>query len=77
MRVNRDEPPGPDAICRSNGALPAKMNIKSIGPVSAAVPLGVIGNIQDFADAGKLAAYSGLGSAFRTPMKTAQNLTNE
>jgi transposase len=36
------------------------MSIKGIGPVSAAVLLSVIGDIHDFADAGKLAAYLGL-----------------
>ncbi|WP_026441638.1 IS110 family transposase [Pseudacidobacterium ailaaui] len=36
------------------------MSIKGIGPVSAAVLLSVIGDIRDFADAGKLAAYVGL-----------------
>ena len=36
------------------------MSIKGIGPVSAAVLLSVIGDIRDFADPGKLAAYVGL-----------------
>ena len=36
------------------------MSIKGVGPVSAAVLLSVIGNIGDFADPGKLAAYLGL-----------------
>lgn len=36
------------------------MSIKGIGPVSAAVLLSAIGRIEDFADAGKLAAYLGL-----------------
>jgi transposase len=36
------------------------MSIKGIGPVSAAVLLSVIGNIRDFSDPGKLAAYLGL-----------------
>jgi transposase len=36
------------------------MRIKDIGPVSAAVLLSVISNIQDFTDPGKLAAYLGL-----------------
>jgi len=36
------------------------MSIKGIGPVSAAVLLSVIGDIRDFADPGKLAAYLGL-----------------
>ena len=36
------------------------MSIKGIGPVSAAVLLSVIGDIRDFSDPGKLAAYLGL-----------------
>lgn len=36
------------------------MSIKGIGPVSAAVLLSVIGDIKDFSDPGKLAAYLGL-----------------
>ena len=36
------------------------MSIKGIGPVSATVLLSVIGDIADFSDAGKLAAYLGL-----------------
>lgn len=36
------------------------MSIKGIGPVSAAVLLSAIGNIEDFDDPGKLAAYFGL-----------------
>lgn len=36
------------------------MSIKGIGPVSAAVLLSVIGDIRDFSDPGKLAAYVGL-----------------
>lgn len=36
------------------------MSIKGIGPVSAAVLLSVIGDIGDFSDSGKLAAYLGL-----------------
>lgn len=36
------------------------MSIKGIGPVSAAVLLSVIGDIRDFSDHGKLAAYLGL-----------------
>jgi transposase len=36
------------------------MSIKGIGPVSAAVLLSAIGDIQDFSDPGKLAAYLGL-----------------
>jgi len=36
------------------------MSIKGIGPVSAAVLLSAIGNIDDFDDPGKLAAYFGL-----------------
>jgi transposase len=36
------------------------MSIKGIGPVSAAVLLSVIGDIRDFDDPGKLAAYIGL-----------------
>ena len=36
------------------------MSIKGIGPVSAALLLSVIGDIRDFADPGKLAAYLGL-----------------
>jgi transposase len=36
------------------------MSIKGIGPVSAAVLLSAIGRIEDFTDAGKLAAYLGL-----------------
>jgi transposase len=36
------------------------MSIKGIGPVSATVLLRTIGNIEDFADPGKLAAYLGL-----------------
>lgn len=36
------------------------MSIKGIGPVSAAVLLSVIGDIGDFTDPGKLAAYLGL-----------------
>jgi transposase len=36
------------------------MSIKGIGSVSAAVLLSVIGDIHDFSDAGKLAAYLGL-----------------
>ena len=35
-------------------------SIKGIGPVSAAVLLSVIGDIRDFSDPGKLAAYLGL-----------------
>jgi transposase len=35
-------------------------SIKGIGPVSAAVLLSAIGDIRDFSDAGKLAAYVGL-----------------
>lgn len=35
-------------------------SIKGIGPVSATVLLSAIGNIEDFDDAGKLAAYLGL-----------------
>ena len=36
------------------------ISIKGIGPVSAAVLLSVIGDIRDFSDPGKLAAYLGL-----------------
>jgi transposase len=36
------------------------MSIKGIGPVGAAVLLSVIGDIRDFSDPGKLAAYLGL-----------------
>ena len=36
------------------------MSIKGIGPVTAAVLLSVIGDIRDFSDPGKLAAYLGL-----------------
>jgi transposase len=36
------------------------MSIKGIGPISAAVLLSVIGDIRDFDDPGKLAAYVGL-----------------
>ena len=36
------------------------MSIKGIGPVSAATLLSVIGNIGDFTEPGKLAAYLGL-----------------
>ena len=36
------------------------MSIKGIGPVSAAVLFSVIGDIRDFSDPGKLAAYLGL-----------------
>jgi transposase len=36
------------------------MSIKGIGPVSAAVLLSVIGDIRDFSDPGRLAAYLGL-----------------
>ena len=36
------------------------MSIKGIGPVNAAVLLSVIGDIRDFSDSGKLAAYLGL-----------------
>lgn len=36
------------------------MSIKGVGPVSAAVLLSVIGDIRDFSDPGKLAAYLGL-----------------
>jgi transposase len=36
------------------------MSIKVIGPISAAVLLSVIGDIRDFSDPGKLAAYLGL-----------------
>lgn len=36
------------------------MSIKGIGPVSAAVLLSVIGDIRDFSDPSKLAAYLGL-----------------
>ena len=36
------------------------ISIKGIGPVSAAVLLSAIGNIEDFQDPGKLAAYLGL-----------------
>jgi len=36
------------------------MSIKGIGPVSAAVLLSTVGNVKDFADPGKLAAYLGL-----------------
>jgi len=36
------------------------MSIKGIGPVSAAVLLSAIGNIEDFHEPGKLAAYLGL-----------------
>ena len=36
------------------------LSIKGVGPVSAAVLLSAIGNIRDFSDPGKLAAYFGL-----------------
>jgi transposase len=36
------------------------LSIKGIGPVSAAVLLSTIGNVNDFADPGKLAAYLGV-----------------
>lgn len=36
------------------------LSIKGIGPVSAAVLLSTIGNVKDFADPGKLAAYLGV-----------------
>ena len=45
------------------------MSIKGIGPVSAAVLLSVIGDIRDFADPGKLAAYLGLVPGSRTPTR--------
>jgi transposase len=35
-------------------------SIKGIGPLSASILLSVIGNIDDFADEGKLAAYFGI-----------------
>ena len=36
------------------------ISVKGIGPVSASVLLSAIGNIRDFSDPGKLAAYFGL-----------------
>ena len=36
------------------------LSVKSIGPLSAAILLAEIGDVQDFADPGKLAAYFGM-----------------
>lgn len=53
-----------EAVLREQGPkLPGHKNltsIKGIGDIGAAVLLSTIGNIQDFADEGKLAAYFGI-----------------
>jgi transposase len=46
------------------------MSIKGIGSVSAAVLLSVIGDIRDFSDPGKLAAYLGLVPRVRNSNQT-------
>jgi hypothetical protein len=45
------------------------MSIKGILQVSAAVLLSIIGNIEDFREPGKLAAYLGLVPGSKTPKK--------
>jgi transposase len=45
-------------------------SIKGIGPLSGSIPLSVIGDINDFADEGKLAAYFGI-----VPRLSNSNLT--
>ena len=47
------------------------MSIKGIGSVSAAVLLSVIGDIRDFSDPGKLAAYLGLVPRVQNSNETA------
>jgi len=49
-----------DAQARKLEGYESLTSIKGIGPTSAATLLTVIGNVGDFADAGRLAAYFGL-----------------
>ena len=54
------------------------MSIKGIGPVSAAVLLSVIGDIRDFSDPGKLAAYwPGAKSAELQRKRTLRPITKQ
>jgi transposase len=59
-------------IAEEGGKLEGHKNltsIKGIGPLSGSILLSVIGDINDFEDEGKLAAYSASCRAFPTPTR--------